>query len=739
MRCSTLTHSLTLARLPIRTYHRLQPFTVYHHLPLHRLTLLPLIMYDTEYEIANHDRIQMQNKIKELTAALDAMTTGRAEDNKTHLTTIHKRDVTIQANAAFVADSRRLVALKTQETAEAQDRLEKALAEIANLKMKISGLEEQIQKMQARLTELTQLTKRQLEHIQGLEAAKDAAERLMTELRARLEAYKRRSFDVDSMSSMVSKLKAALKAEKEKIAGLEAERDQAKAENGKLQTEVSRLLGLLAKTKSDLEALALEKEKNERDAARALARANEDAARVARNLARVNEQHAMDRRKSDQNEVAPVKVVEIEQKEMREESTQTTLSGEVVAKSAQVVHHHAHGSLNHLAEIKDEEVGDDSGLAEALHEAVADVEWHPNMAKMRFGEAMFADVSVPKKIPVTLKNLLGDIYDIMEKKLLADVADEVAENTRDSLPQFIEDYFVQKFGIVSLAMKKMGLFVGAIRKFSAESRRVKLFGELAGLSNCALYSRHISDSFFHIMRRIFARADLKKGEAKPVYDKTYVNSLKGVAEVLDDGEGERVILEKEALEAVVGHKGEGVKVSDDRTWKVSTVEALMNKLQVERFIQKIRSLPKISGKVLRINRKNDIDGIDLDHYMWMVVEELQEALTRHHEKLIMGYRKYHPEDRGRMSMAEFENLIQWCSPEKASEMSEKNKLQALFNLDERAGLGPAPDAAGEGEDESDDEEEDEEPKKKGKKGKKKVPIKTEVKDVDNPTVSQGPR
>ena len=32
----------------------------------------------------------------------------------------------------------------------------------------------------------------------------------------------------------------------------------------------------------------------------------------------------------------------------------------------------------------------------------------------------------------------------------------------------------EKFGIVSLAMKKMDLFVGAIRKFSAESRRVKL-------------------------------------------------------------------------------------------------------------------------------------------------------------------------------------------------------------------------------------------------------------------------
>eukprot|EP00618_Florenciella_parvula_P034513 CAMPEP_0119535252 /NCGR_PEP_ID=MMETSP1344-20130328/48324_1 /TAXON_ID=236787 /ORGANISM="Florenciella parvula, Strain CCMP2471" /LENGTH=161 /DNA_ID=CAMNT_0007576791 /DNA_START=180 /DNA_END=662 /DNA_ORIENTATION=+ len=159
----------------IAKYARSDDYAEYLHtqLRVNHMELELCNSHRNEYEIANHDRIQMQNKIKELTAALDAMTTGRAEDNKTHLTTIHKRDVTIQANAAFVADSRRLVALKTQETAEAQDRLEKALAEIANLKMKISGLEEQIQKMQARLTELTQLTKRQLEHIQGLEAAKD--------------------------------------------------------------------------------------------------------------------------------------------------------------------------------------------------------------------------------------------------------------------------------------------------------------------------------------------------------------------------------------------------------------------------------------------------------------------------------------------------------------------------------------------------------------------------------------
>ena len=90
-----------------------------------------------------------------------------------------------------------------------------------------------------------------------------------------------------------------------------------------------------------------------------------------------------------------------------------------------------------------------------------------HMLSRRYGARTFDQLHVPAKPKINLKSTLKEIYDIIgessaqsaecvspvsnfgltpitEKRLLADLADEVASNPPDTLPEFIEDYFIQK-------------------------------------------------------------------------------------------------------------------------------------------------------------------------------------------------------------------------------------------------------------------------------------------------------
>ena len=113
------------------------------------------------------------------------------------------------------------------------------------------------------------------------------------------------------------------------------------------------------------------------------------------------------------------------------------------------------------------------------------------------------------------------------------LANIVANNTttitnttinQDSLPQFIEDFYVQKYGIVDIAKKKIGALICGVKAYCASDRRVQLFAELAGLHNSGLYSRYVSDCWFFIIRRCFARPGKKSK-----FDAAYMAAIKGAA------------------------------------------------------------------------------------------------------------------------------------------------------------------------------------------------------------------
>ena len=60
--------------------------------------------------------------------------------------------------------------------------------------------------------------------------------------------------------------------------------------------------------------------------------------------------------------------------------------------------------------------------------------------------SLLKEVKRPPKVVITAKSTLSQIYEIFEKKLVADISDERAGNVKDSFPQFVKDYFTQVRG-----------------------------------------------------------------------------------------------------------------------------------------------------------------------------------------------------------------------------------------------------------------------------------------------------
>merc|ERR1712159_313544 len=89
---------------------------LHHSLNVQRDALELCSGHRQEYEIANHERVEMQAKIERLTEELRQMS-GEFDEEVTMLkATVHDRDRKIATDEAFVNESHRVVKLRIKET-----------------------------------------------------------------------------------------------------------------------------------------------------------------------------------------------------------------------------------------------------------------------------------------------------------------------------------------------------------------------------------------------------------------------------------------------------------------------------------------------------------------------------------------------------------------------------------------------------------------------------------------------
>ena len=130
-------------------------------------------------------------------------------------------------------------------------------------------------------------------------------------------------------------------------------------------------------------------------------------------------------------------------------------------------------------------------------------------------------------------------------------------------------YFIQRYGIRKIAKQKLGMFLGAVYQYHDANRRIQIFGIFAGLFRTELYSPHLGDAFFNVLRRIFAERENYQDQGVDTKEKNMLANVKEMLGGADDDDSRLVVVGKDFCEALVGTEGEGVKYMDKATWAIT--------------------------------------------------------------------------------------------------------------------------------------------------------------------------
>ena len=110
--------------------------------------------------------------------------------------------------------------------------------------------------------------------------------------------------------------------------------------------------------------------------------------------------------------------------------------------------------------------------------------------------------------PMAFNPLRKAISTIYEAKIMADEVDDREGHLRSPFPEFIQEHFINHYGLKSLADKQLGKLVTGVRKHSVEGKkgfdlRVKVFGILSGILAPSAYSSVTLNFVLDVMRMLF--------------------------------------------------------------------------------------------------------------------------------------------------------------------------------------------------------------------------------------------
>jgi hypothetical protein len=110
--------------------------------------------------------------------------------------------------------------------------------------------------------------------------------------------------------------------------------------------------------------------------------------------------------------------------------------------------------------------------------------------------------------PMALKALRKEIGKLYEEKVQADEVDDRESHIRSPFPEFIQDHYINQYGLKSLADKQLGKMVAAVHKFSEQGSpdydaRVRVFGALSGILKPSAYNSARVNFILDILRMLF--------------------------------------------------------------------------------------------------------------------------------------------------------------------------------------------------------------------------------------------
>lgn len=115
--------------------------------------------------------------------------------------------------------------------------------------------------------------------------------------------------------------------------------------------------------------------------------------------------------------------------------------------------------------------------------------------------------------PHTIQNLLSLFANMYENKAQADLVDDRENNHRQSFPEYIRDFLINRFGLKSIALQNLKGMVLGIQKHSDDSdagKRIKVFGLLSGILPRDCWHEDLSNFVLHALGLIFQVSKIKE-------------------------------------------------------------------------------------------------------------------------------------------------------------------------------------------------------------------------------------
>jgi hypothetical protein len=154
------------------------------------------------------------------------------------------------------------------------------------------------------------------------------------------------------------------------------------------------------------------------------------------------------------------------------------------------------------------------------------------------------------KTPMAVNKVLAVIYDMWEKKLVADKIDDDKGNRRDNMGPYVFEYLMGVFGLKKLAEKNAKDIVAAImlneKQGEEANRRIQIFGVMTGILRPELYSPKLADIVLQIVGRL-------------------VPNWKAIGEYLDHRDFSELLFSKVAIrKALFGGDGRSEKKAQSK-------------------------------------------------------------------------------------------------------------------------------------------------------------------------------
>lgn len=315
-----------------------------------------------------------------------------------------------------------------------------------------------------------------------------------------------------------------------------------------------------------------------------------------------------------------------------------------------------------------------------------------------------AKAALKKGKRVKLSAVMSLVFDCLASKVVADTRDDQAcrnmhshllANHRTSLPEFVKDSLLHKFGLPSMADAQLFAVVDAVRKHQDKNVRLRIFGEMCGVVNPEKFTPRLSDmilAFYVALFPKFSAASLRnrkvgdvsslfeleqvRGAFETIYRRTKVAFSIGT-QTLTNGLWDKTFAKLQEIAVPFAQRAPGAAEAESvATDGESQAGASASSLRRAETMRKVQEAQVAADAEAEPSGKFAPEAlvVDLDDATRLVIDSFYEQCEQDKVDLQEALVKFDDDGNGQLSVSEFREMMTFLTTEALSDAD----LLALF-------------------------------------------------------------